>query len=470
MSFPDDFFDRGSESFINDDELKSKVKTCKEYVSAGQTYACLENIEETIQLCIEYDFTEDGLYLTDAVLAIAPYNSEIWQFKGIFSNNIFDFEEAYKCFNMALSLNPSDVETLINKSIAEDNLGMFDDAVLSLKSALALEPNNEEVIFSLGILYQRKEKYDYAIGYFRKAIAKDPNYSEAWYELGFCYENTDQLQKALKAYDRFLELEPYSSTGWYNRGIIFLRMEKFERAIDSFELSIAIRDDFASVWFNLGVAFANLNNLNEALTAFGNASLIDEYDETIWFNLGQVHEDMDNYSEAVICYTKALKLDNEFYEAYLALSYCYHLTGKINSSRKNFKRAIKYSYNTNLTTRKDPGTEANNLLLQSMIDDKIKALENDPHDLKAAFDLAEVYMRLGNFEEGLIAYNLCIDINPANYLPYYGKAKAYFLKENIQKGIENLKSAIELSSDTILQFENDFPGIYSSKIMEYFLK
>ena len=103
MNFPDDFFDPDSNSFIDDENLKIKVQKCKEYVSNGQTITFLGNIEDTIQLCLEYDLTEDGIYLTEAALKISPYSADLWHSKGIFYNNLFEFEKAYICFNKALS-------------------------------------------------------------------------------------------------------------------------------------------------------------------------------------------------------------------------------------------------------------------------------------------------------------------------------------------------------------------------------
>jgi tetratricopeptide (TPR) repeat protein len=135
MNFSDDFFDPESNSYFDDERLKSKVEECKEYVSNGQTITFLGNIEDTIQLCLEYDFTEDGIFLTNAALEITPYSSELWHSKGIFYNNMFEFEKAYLCFDKALSLNPNDVEAMINKSIAEDNLGMWKEAITTLRES-----------------------------------------------------------------------------------------------------------------------------------------------------------------------------------------------------------------------------------------------------------------------------------------------------------------------------------------------
>ena len=69
--------------------------------------------EELTQICIENERFEDGLYFANAVLEIAPYNSDYWMKKGTCLNNIFEFENALECFNKALSLNPSDSELLL---------------------------------------------------------------------------------------------------------------------------------------------------------------------------------------------------------------------------------------------------------------------------------------------------------------------------------------------------------------------
>ena len=183
MSFSEDYLGDDYDSYYDEEEVKSKIKICREYIDNEHTFAHLDFIEEVVQHCLEYDLIEDGLYLTNALLKAVPYNSDAWQFKGILLNNTFNFEEAYHCFDKSLSLNPNDVETYINKSIAEDNLGMFEDAVESLKRALEIEPHNEETLFSLGVLYQKKEKYSEAIEYFNKAIVADQEYLEAWYEL-----------------------------------------------------------------------------------------------------------------------------------------------------------------------------------------------------------------------------------------------------------------------------------------------
>ncbi|MFA7289291.1 MAG: tetratricopeptide repeat protein, partial [Melioribacteraceae bacterium] len=177
MYFPEEYFNDDYERFETEEEVKQKVKTCSEYIHSGNIFSNIEFFEETIQLCIEYDLLNEGLELTEVLTDSIPYNSEIWQFRGILFNNSFNFDEGYKCFLKSISLNPNDVETLINKSISEDNLGMVAEATESLLKALEFEPNNEETLFNLGILHEKKDDFLEAIEYFKRATIADPEYS-----------------------------------------------------------------------------------------------------------------------------------------------------------------------------------------------------------------------------------------------------------------------------------------------------
>lgn len=459
MSYSEDYYDDSHNSQFDNEDLQSKVDICKEYVSAGQIYAYLDNIEETIQLCMEYDCNSDGIYLVDAVLEIAPYNSEFWQYKGVLLNNMFEFEEAYDCFNRALSLNPSDVESLVNKSIAEDNLGMYDEAQASLNKALEIEPGNEEAIFNLGVLHIRKNNYDEAIANFKKAVEIDPEYTEAWYELGFCYENSDMFEEALEAYDRFLAVEAYSSAGWYNRGIVLIRMGSFEKAINSFELSIAIKDDFSSAWFNCGVGYANLGKFEDARKAFNKAAQLDDEDETIWYNLAQVYLELKNYKKALACYNNALKLDSEYFEAYLERGYCQLLSGNKRAAYDDLFNAILI-----VNSESVPEEEPSEIEIKLRITFLQSLLKNDFKNPVLWADLGDAHFDAGQFTESRAAFNksLKLDIKAAE--THYGKARTELFEGRIAEAVNGFKNAFVLNPELQTKFNNEFPDVLTSRL------
>jgi len=462
MNYPEDFFNSDYNSLNDNEGLKHKVQTCKEYVSSGQIFDYLENIEETIQLCIEYDFVEDGIYLVDAALEIVPYNSDLWYSKGIFHSNLFEFEKALECFNKAISLNPSDSDILISKSIAEENLGMIDDAVESLQNSILFDPENEEALFGLATLYERQENFEKAIEYFKKALDVESEFSEAWYELGYSYENLNRLEEALEAYEKYISIEPYNPTGWYNKGIVLMRMNNFEKAIDSFEITTAIDENFVGAWFNTGVAYANLNRLNDALEAFLKASKLDPLDEATWLNLAKVSEDLGNISEAISYYDKINSLNDTYTEAFLGRGVCYLKLGMQSYAANDLNKAVLLSFNIKKFWRHEDEKWLLKAFKEILIFKKKTAA--DEYNFENWFTLASNYLQIGNWFDAFRSFQKCIELKSDSADSYYNKAIAAFYLQKTEDALKSLKSAFALNPELKETFEEDFPEISKTEL------
>ncbi len=456
----DDLFFGDADSFLDDTEMKTKVDFCKEIIEDGTIISNLEVLEDTVHLCLEYGFFEDGLLIVNAILDVTSYNSEMWQFRGIFLNNNFEFEEAYFSFEKAMALNPIDSETLLNKAVAEENLGLFDDAYESLKQALQIEPNNEDTHYSLGGLCEKKGEFEKAVKYFERAIELDEEFAEAWYELGVCYDTIEQFDKSLYAYDKYLEIEPYNHIGWFNRGVCLIEMSEFEKAIDSYELALAIQEDFPSAWFNLGVSHLSLKNYPLAIAAFKKIVKDNPKDDTAWFNLGSAFEEMNKFTEAIDAFTMSIEVDNEYYEAFLSRGFCYKKLNQSEKALRDFDRAM--SILGHFEKEFEFGFSETEFETAT---DKYKILTNlKPDDFNAWNILGELYWKSGEYENSLSAYNNCLRIQPGNANAYYGKAKVNFLLHNVEEAINILKLAFNIDPNTKQKFENDYPAVKVSKL------
>ncbi|MBK7104552.1 MAG: tetratricopeptide repeat protein [Ignavibacteriae bacterium] len=461
MNFTDDFFNENSLSFLDNEKLKSKVQKCKEYVTKGQTIAFLDNIEETIQLCIEYDFTEDGIFLTEAALEISPYSSELWLSRGIFFNNLFEFEKAYVCFNKALSLNPSDVETMINKAIAEDNLGLWDEAISTLDNALILEPTNEEILFNLGIFYERNDYYEKAIQYFLETLNIDPEYSDAWYELGFCYECSNQFDNAIDAYKQFLEIDPYSASGWYNYGIVNLKTENFPEAINNFELAVTLNDDFVNAWYNLGVAYSKTTKFIDAKKCFIKSLELDPYDYSIPLNIAQTCEATGDYEESFKYFNDALKLNKTCTEAYIGLGNYYSRKNNIPLMVEYFSLFIRY----NLAQKIEYDNSHEMDIMISELFLEMEDLESEEKlSSEKLLQLAEVYFELGRWNDSKKIYSELLEKDSNKSEIFYGLAMCNFMLLKNEYALTNLVSSFESNPGTENIFLEEFPLLDSTQL------
>jgi tetratricopeptide (TPR) repeat protein len=461
MNFSDDYFDFDSHSFFDDEKLKSKVKECKQYVSSGQTIAYLNNIEDTIQLCLEYDFTEDGIFLVEAALEISPYSSELWHSKGIFHNNLFDFEQAYKSLEKSLSLNPNDVEAMINKSIAEDNLGYWESAVRTLETALTIEPNNEEAVFNLGILFERNDNFTEAIEYFNRTIYLDKDYSDAWYELGFCYESIGKLEDALKAYNTFLENDPYNASGRYNCGIVNLKMGNNVQAVNCFELATTINENFTNAWYNLGLSFLNLNRLPDAKKSFNRAFELDPFDEDVTIRLAKTCDTMGDNDGALNYYNATLNINQSNIEAYVGRGNCFARRNNFNSALSDFAMIIKFTLvkEIEFDSNFEIESELNNLYEIISV-----YKEDDNYSSEVLNYIANAYFKLGNWELACKLFRKSIKQHPENSQAHYGKALCMFMMNKNQDAISNLQIAFELNPNTETIFLDKFSILDSTQL------
>jgi len=461
MNFSDDYFDSNSQSFFDDEKLKSKVKECKQYVSNGQTIAYLNNIEDTIQLCLEYDYTDDGIYLVEAALEISPYSSELWHSKGIFHNNQFDFEQAYESLEKSLSLNPNDVEAMINKSIAEDNLGFWESAINTLETVLDIEPNNEEAVFNLGILYQHKDNFTKAIEYFKKTIYLEKNYSDAWYELGFCYESIDKLEDALKAYNKFLEIDPYSASGRYNCGIVYLKMGNNTEAINSFELATTINEDFSNAWYNLGLSYFNQNRLIDAKKSFSRAFELDPFDSDVTLRLAKTNDSMGEYDSAINYYNATLRINKSLIDAYLGRGNCFARKNNFKSALNDFGMIVKFSLANEIEFASD--VEMN--LELAGFHKIVSEYKNESEYLPEALNyFANIFFKLGDWESACNLFRKSIKHYPENSTAHFGKALCLFMLNKNQDAISNLQIAFELNPNTETIFLQKFSILDSTQL------
>ncbi|MEE9432066.1 MAG: tetratricopeptide repeat protein, partial [Melioribacteraceae bacterium] len=408
-----------------------------------------------------YDYTDDGIFLVEAALEISPYSSELWHSKGIFHNNLFDFEQAYESLEKSLSLDPNDVEAMINKSISEDNLGLWENAISTLENALTIEPNNEEAVFNLGILYERKDNFPKAIENFKRTIYLDEGYSDAWYELGFCYESIGQLDDALNAYNKFLEIDPYNASGRYNCGIVYLKMGENSKAANCFELATTISEDFSNAWYNLGLTYLNLNRLVDAKNSFNRAFELDPFDADVTFKLAKTCEAMGDDDYAFSFYNATIKIDKSRVETYIGRGNCYARRNNFNSALSDFAMIIKLTLASQVEYL---SSETDLVNVNSLYEITKEYQETGTYLSEELNYFANIFFQLGNWQLALNIYRKSIKQNPENSLAHYGKALCYIMLNENQNAISNLQIAFELNPNTETIFLEKFPELDSTQL------
>ncbi len=117
-------------------------------------------------------------------------------------------ERALACYDNAIRLLPSDVETMHNKAYAYQKFGKIKESVELHQKICNEFPNYEPAFYNLGLLYRNMDSLDLAISYFTQAIALRPSESSSYYHRGLCYAEQKKAELAKEDLKKSVLLNP----------------------------------------------------------------------------------------------------------------------------------------------------------------------------------------------------------------------------------------------------------------------
>ena len=207
-------------------------------------------------------------------------------------------------------------DTWNNKGVILARDGQFEEAAKCFEKALKLDPTNKKAIYNLGLAFAKQGQLEKAKKYFENAIDLDPEFKEAWNNKGVTLFEQDQFEEAIKCTKKALEIDPTFEDAWNNLGLIFAEQGQLEKAKKYFENALEINPTFEDAWNNLGVVFAEQNQTEDAIKCLEKAIELDPTLVTAWYNLGDEYLKINRYNLSINSYKRAIQLDPESDYAY----------------------------------------------------------------------------------------------------------------------------------------------------------
>lgn len=192
-----------------------------------------------------------------------------------------------------------------NLGAAHLKKGNLDEAIKCQNKAIEINPEDAELWNNLGNAHLKKGNLTQAIDCYKKSLKKNPKDAITWYNLGNAQSNS---AKAIRFYKKALKINPEYASALTNLGNAHFSKGNLAKAIDFYNKSLKITPEDADVWTNLGIAYRKKGNLDEAINSYKTAIEINPGDAEVWTNLGIAHEKRGNLEEAEKCYKKAEKI------------------------------------------------------------------------------------------------------------------------------------------------------------------
>ncbi len=246
-----------------------------------------------------------------------------------------EFQEVQTSETAPTAIDPGDQPLSPEQEIAE------------IEKLLAEEPDDFQARCRLGELYFSKGRLDDALAEVKKSIEMaegirtEMNRSLAMYysNLGTIYGTKGMVEEAEAEYRRALELHPYDLLALFNLGRVYSDKRQWKDAKEYFERLVEASSEDPIAWYNLAGVYVELDNPEET--------------------------DFNTMDMAMQCYMRTLELDPKHLEASFKLM-------EVAMNHKKTELAIKVVE---------------------------EAVENNPDEPLAYYNLIGLYDKCGQFEQ-----------------------------------------------------------------------
>ncbi|TRZ90245.1 MAG: tetratricopeptide repeat protein [Methanosarcinales archaeon] len=359
-------------------------------------------------------------------------NAQEWYNKGITLGKLGKYDEAIKCYDKAIEIDPEDLDTWNNKGVALFNLGKYDEAIECYDKSIEINPEHVLAWILKGLVLEYYKKYDEAIECYDKAIEINPEFADAWNNKGSALDNLGKYDEAIKCYDKAIEINPEFSEAWYNKGNALKTLGKYDEAIECYDEAIEINPEDAGTWNNKGRALYLIGKYDEGIKCYDKAIEINPEDANTWNNKGLALKNLGKYDEGIKCYDRAIEINQKDADTWYNKGHALYLIGKYDESIKCCDKTIEINPKAAVGWNNKGLTLSKLGKYEEAIEYIDKAIEIDPRNANTWHSRGEVMDDLGKYDEALKYYDKALELDPQNANAIKGKEQ-YFSRMNISE-------------------------------------
>jgi Flp pilus assembly protein TadD len=176
-------------------------------------------------------------------------------------------DEALKYLNLALTLDPAHVPSLLLLGNTQFKKGNYAEAASAFEKYLELQPKDARAHASLGLAYENLGMGDKSEAEFRSSLTIDGN-ADAAFGLAKLYYEQNKLEAALEHIQIAIGKNSKSAAYYNLQGVIFNQMHRYADALLSFRAALQLAPDDVYVTVNLGIAYINTKEYTKARDLF----------------------------------------------------------------------------------------------------------------------------------------------------------------------------------------------------------
>ena len=274
-----------------------------------------------------------------------------------------DYAQAIKCFGKATQLDNKNALYWNDLGDSQYNYKQYKDAIESYSRAIELDPKNDKYWYNRGRANYSESRYRVAWDDYHQAISLNASVSSYYNGRANASYSLGNYQDAVDDYSIAIEKNPKDAVLRSNRAGAWYRLGKYKKAYDDYKQAAALDPSNPQYAENMRKAERNFYK-----------------DPVYQFQQGEGCLERGNYGGAIPYFREAIRLDNQYAEAFHKLGLCYMHTGD-DKALGNLSKAI--------------------------VKDRNRA------DYRCS--RAQLYMRLGNVAQAIVDFEEAVALEPKNW-------------------------------------------------------
>jgi tetratricopeptide (TPR) repeat protein len=236
-----------------------------------------------------------------------------WNNKGFLLVLQRDYQEAIKCYDKAIEIDPTNYSALGNKGMAL-YYSKYTDAIIYSDQALEIRPDLADSWNNKGINFYKLGNYHEAIKNFNTAILIDPNQSNPWISLGLTFHMLRNYHEAIKNFNTAILIDPRRADVWFDKGVSLDSLQMYTESMDCYNKAIERNQNYADPYFNKGDILDRFGQHEQAIDCYNKAIQINPYDGYAYYARAKAMIKMGNVVKTLADLYKAAEIDDKFIE------------------------------------------------------------------------------------------------------------------------------------------------------------
>jgi tetratricopeptide (TPR) repeat protein len=367
------------------------------------------------------------------------------------------FVAAEKLLDQLQTINAHNEEIFIQRANILSKQDDHQGAVNMLLEALSIADNSYDIYSLLGMEYLFMDDFESAKKNFIKCVeADDADYSSL-YNVVYCFEFLEDFDGGIQYLNNYLEQNPYSEVAWHQLGKMYISKGMDKEALAAFDFAIISDDAFLGAYFEKGKVLEKLGKYNEAIESYETTIKIDDPTSHAYLRIGKCHEKIGNDDLAKYYYYNTVHEDPLLDKGWLAITEFYFRKEEYPSALKYINKAINidgenpmyWQRSAQIYTALENFDEADFAFKQSV--------DLGNYELQTWLDWATVHQKMTDFNSAIQVLLQGLEFYPESAALNFKLAGAYLKLANEEKAKERFIAALQLDTDKIDVFEEQFP-------------